>query len=351
MHLKGFRELSDEITVERLKEIWSQIHDLLSRVNSCWAGYSSEEIIGFSYQDKPRLEAALTVLRNDISELFKSMGLPVDVKICAAEYTKDSIPSELFPALASQVRSLSADAFVMAASVKPYDKTSINGPATADQELLLDGLAEDIEEKNQQLLDLYEKLKAEHDKTKDAFYQIITSLVNALEARDPYTKGHSNRVAEYALKMADRLGWPQDQKEKLRKASMLHDLGKIGIPDAILHKKGRLTNEEFNFIKQHEIFGVNILKPLKDIEDILPWILYHHEKWDGTGYPHGLGGDSIPLASQIISLADVYDALTTGRDYKKAMTKQEAIDIIMQGKGNSFSPRLADIFISILQEQ
>jgi len=201
------------------------------------------------------------------------------------------------------------------------------------------------------LLDLYEKLKAEHDKTKDAFYQIITSLVNALEARDPYTKGHSNRVAEYALKMADRLGWPQDQKEKLRKASMLHDLGKIGIPDAILHKKGRLTNEEFNFIKQHEIFGVNILKPLKDIEDILPWILYHHEKWDGTGYPHGLGGDSIPLASQIISLADVYDALTTGRDYKKAMTKQEAIDIIMQGKGNSFSPRLADIFISILQEQ
>jgi len=147
MHLKGFRELSDEITVERLKEIWSQIHDLLSRVNSCWAGYSSEEIIGFSYQDKPRLEAALTVLRNDISELFKSMGLPVDVKICAAEYTKDSIPSELFPALASQVRSLSADAFVMAASVKPYDKTSINGPATADQELLLDGLAEDIEEK------------------------------------------------------------------------------------------------------------------------------------------------------------------------------------------------------------
>lgn len=347
VHLRDFRAHTDEVPIDRLKEIWSRIHGLLANVNPCWASYSPEEAVGFSAQRKERLEGVLISLQESLTRLLREMGLGVEVKICATEYMKDSNPFDLFAALAKQARSLTANVLITP-EIKLSGEKPDAGQPSMDQPQLLDSLAEDIEEKNRQLLSLYEKLKDEHGKTKEAFYQIITSLVNALEARDPYTQGHSRRVAEYALLIADKLGWPPDEKEKLRKASLLHDLGKIGIPDAILHKKGQLTDEEFGFIKQHEIFGVNILKPLKEIEDILPWILYHHEKWDGTGYPHGLGGDAIPIASQIIALADVYDALTTGRDYKKSLTRQEAVDIIVKGKGTHFSPQLADLFVSVI---
>ena len=176
-------------------------------------------------------------------------------------------------------------------------------------------------------------------------------MVNALEARDSYTEGHSERVSKYALMVAERLGWALEEREKLRKAALLHDLGKIGIPDRILHKREKLNEEEYDMIKKHEVIGVKILEPLKDLSDILPWILYHHEKWDGTGYPHGLSGNAIPEASQIISLVDVYDALTTGRDYKVAFSTEDSIKEILSKKGTSFNPKLVDIFIDILSKK
>jgi putative two-component system response regulator len=125
-------------------------------------------------------------------------------------------------------------------------------------------------------------------------------------------------------------------------------LGKIGIPDAILHKRSGLNQEEMDFIKKHELIGVKILEPLKELKDILPWILYHHERWDGSGYPHGLAAEAIPLAAQIIAIADVFDALTTGRDYKTAFSVEEAIREIREKKGAHFNPRLADLMIEII---
>jgi len=212
----------------------------------------------------------------------------------------------------------------------------------------LDSLDEDIEDKNRQLLSLIDNLSREHARTKEAFFEIITSLANALEARDPYTEGHSKRVSDYALMIAEKLNWSVEQKDKLRKAALLHDLGKIGIPDKILHKKGRLNEEEYDLIKKHEIFSVKILEPLKELNEVLPWILYHHERWDGKGYPHGLAGDAIPEAAQIISLADVFDALTTGRDYKIAFSSDDAIEELVKNKGTQFNPRLTDIFVGII---
>ncbi len=129
---------------------------------------------------------------------------------------------------------------------------------------------------------------------------------------------------------------------------MLHDLGKIGIPDSILHKKDVLTGEEYDFIKKHEIIAVRILEPLREISDILPWILYHHERWDGKGYPHGLGGDSIPEASQIIALADTFDTLTTGRDYKVSFSVPDAIQELIKNKGTQFNPALVDLFVEVI---
>ena len=347
VHMKHFRENTEDIAIDVLKDAWVRIHSALSKVQRYWAGYSMEEIVGFSSDNPRRLEAVLTALHDDISEIFAGLELKVEVRICAVECKKDGMFSDMFSTLARHARSLTANVLVLP-SMKMLPSGQVSAQTAGSQSQFLDGFAEDIEEKNRQLMNLYEKLKAEHDKTKEAFYQIITSLVNALEARDPYTQGHSRRVANYALLMAERLGWDQEQKDRLHKASLLHDLGKIGIPDSILHKKDKLTDEEFNFIKQHEIFAINILKPLKELDEILPWILYHHEKWDGTGYPYGLGADAIPVASQIIALSDVYDALTTGRDYKKSLSKQDAIAIILKDKGTHFSPDLADIFVSVI---
>jgi putative nucleotidyltransferase with HDIG domain len=192
-------------------------------------------------------------------------------------------------------------------------------------------------------------LNLEHTKTREAFLGIISSLAKALEARDPYTEGHSQRVTNYALIMADKLGWGDELKEKLNSAALLHDLGKIGIPDSILHKKGALTDEEYDFIKKHEVISIKILEPLKEIKEVLPWILYHHERWDGTGYPHGLGGNSIPLGAQIIALADTFDAITTGRDYKKSLSVEEALNEIIKFKGVQFNPQLVDVFVEAIR--
>ncbi|MCU0650836.1 MAG: CHASE2 domain-containing protein [Candidatus Omnitrophica bacterium] len=345
IYLENFKDRTDEMSFERLRQIWAKIQVILSAVPGCWAGYSSDEVAGYLGSDNPRPESELETLKSELEKMFASLDMDVRVKMRAVLLDKNFSFTEAFSSLSGLARSAKAAVLVLP------DESKSNHPQSehpAMQEQVLDGLAADIEEKNRQLLILYEKLKAEHGKTKEAFYQIITSLVNALEARDPYTQGHSQRVAKYALLLADKLNWPQDQKDRLLKASLLHDLGKIGIPDSILHKKSSLTEEEFKVIKQHEIMAVTILKPLKEIEDILPWILYHHEKWDGSGYPYGLGADAIPLASQMIALADVYDALTTGRDYKIAVSRQDAIAIIQKGRGSHFKPELADLFISII---
>ncbi len=156
----------------------------------------------------------------------------------------------------------------------------------------------------------------------------ITSLIQALEARDSYTRGHSDTVAHLSVKMAEKLTLPQPEVERIEFAARLHDLGKIGIRDDILLKNGPLTDQEFAAIKQHPVLGAEILKPIPSMEDIIPAVLHHHEKMNGKGYPHGLGGLEIPLWARIISVADVYDALTTDRPYKKAFTHNAAMDFI-----------------------
>lgn len=347
-----FPSLTDDIdgmSFDGLKELWAMMNPVLSNARGFWASLAVDELIGCLVPESPSaMESRLSLLRDALGRVFKTRGLKASVRIAYMKYRREYMFTDICSDLSSQARSASAGVVAMKGPAGLQHGESM--VRTEAGSVLLEGLAEDIEEKNRQLLRLFEKLKEEHGRTKEAFYQIISSLVNALEARDPYTQGHSQRVANYALRFADSLGWSEEDKERLRKAALLHDLGKIGIPDSILHKKGALTEEEFGFIKQHEIMAVNILKPLKDIEDILPWILYHHEKWDGTGYPHGLGGDAIPAASQIIALADVFDALTTGRDYKAAVNREDSIALIIKGKGTSFNPVLADKFVAVIRQ-
>ena len=182
------------------------------------------------------------------------------------------------------------------------------------------------------------------------YIDTVKSLSQAIEAKDPYTNGHSRRVGEYACKLAERLGLSPQKVENLKIAAILHDIGKIGIDESILNKPGRLTEEEFDKIKQHPEIGVKIIKDIDFLKGASEIILSHHERYDGTGYPEGRKYKDIILEAQILSIADVFDALTSERPYRNVMTVGEALDIIEKGKGNQFESRLADTFIRMVKD-
>lgn len=182
------------------------------------------------------------------------------------------------------------------------------------------------------------------------YVDTVKSLSQAIEAKDSYTNGHSQRVGEYACSLAERLGLSQKRIENLRIAAILHDIGKIGIDESILNKPGRLTEEEFDKIKQHPTIGVKIIKDIDFLKDVSGIILSHHERYDGTGYPEGRDHENIMLEAQILSIADVFDALTSERPYRNAMTVEEALEIIENGKGSQFDYKLADTFIKMIKK-
>jgi putative two-component system response regulator len=153
----------------------------------------------------------------------------------------------------------------------------------------------------------------------------LEALVNALEAKDPYLRGHSARVADFSAMVAAELGMPDAQIDLVRTAGRLHDIGKIGIRESILNKRGPLTQDEFNHVKTHVVIGAQILAPLTHLREVVSYVRSHHERADGTGYPDGLGIDAIPIGARIIGAAEVYDALTTARPYQEKMSPEEAV--------------------------
>ena len=179
---------------------------------------------------------------------------------------------------------------------------------------------------------------------------VVKSLVYAIEAKDEYTRGHSERVNRYAMLLTARLRLDEKQKKALHWASMLHDIGKIGIPENILEKPGALTDAEYSIIKSHSEKGCDILKPIKQLSTSLPAILHHHERYDGQGYPHGLKGEDIPMLGRIIAVADTFDAITSNRSYRPGKTATEAFEIIKNIAGTQLDPDLVDVFKEILEE-
>jgi len=159
---------------------------------------------------------------------------------------------------------------------------------------------------------------------------VLFSLARSIESKDPYTHGHCERLAEYAISLGRRLGIPEEQITALRRAGVVHDIGKVAVPDAVLLKPGKLTEEEWAVIRQHPVVGERICAPLKSFRLVLPIIRHHHEKYDGSGYPDGLRGEGIPIAARVLQIVDVFDALTTERPYKKAFSTVEALDTMKQ---------------------
>jgi HD-GYP domain-containing protein (c-di-GMP phosphodiesterase class II) len=178
---------------------------------------------------------------------------------------------------------------------------------------------------------------------------MVKSLVFAIEAKDIYTRGHSDRVNRYAMLIAERLQLDDMQKRTLNWASILHDIGKIGIPGSVLNKPAQLTDEEFNLVKKHSKKGQDILEPLEQLVSCLPAILHHHERFDGKGYPYGLKGPEIPFLARIIAVADTFDAVTTSRAYRPAKTPEKALGILGEVAGTQLDPQVVEAFKEVFE--
>lgn len=178
------------------------------------------------------------------------------------------------------------------------------------------------------------------------FEGTIQSLVSALDAKDAYTCGHSSRVADLAVELAQRLDFDEEGISRIRMAGILHDIGKIGVEDSVLRKPGRLTDQEFEQIKQHPVLGYEILQGIRPFRKILPAVRHHHESWDGTGYPDGLQGESIPRDAQVLAVADAFDAMTSDRPYRTGMQLDKVIDIFREGRGTQWAADVVDVLLS-----
>ena len=181
---------------------------------------------------------------------------------------------------------------------------------------------------------------------------ILVALGNAIDAKDTYTEGHAERVAHYSVAIGKQLGLPYEALRRLRLGGVLHDIGKIGVPEAILNKPGPLTTDEFAVMKKHPEIGERICAPLKSLREMLPAIRSHHERPNGSGYPDGLAGDEIPVEARIVCLADVYDALATTRSYKRAFTRERCIAILRDDTAKGlFDPLVVEAFVAYLSER
>jgi putative nucleotidyltransferase with HDIG domain len=185
---------------------------------------------------------------------------------------------------------------------------------------------------------------------RNLFYNTVETLVRTIQAKDQYTAGHSTRVSRYALMIADKLGLSTKDKHELYLAAMLHDIGKIGVPDDLLNRPGNLSQVEMERVRNHVVVGASMIEMLGEMHPIVPLIRHHHECYDGSGYPDGLKGEQIPLVSRIIAVADMYDAMTSDRPYRKRRTHQFAVEEILTASGTKIDPRVAEAFLSVLKD-
>lgn len=186
---------------------------------------------------------------------------------------------------------------------------------------------------------------------KNAFVHTAEALAEAILSRDPYTGGHIRRVEEYSLEIAESLDLPDKDKEDLRLAAILHDIGKIGIDDAILRKGSNLSAVEKRTMKQHPEIGARILSCVHEMVDVIPAVKHHHERFDGSGYPDGLKGEAIPLSARIIAIADTFDAITSDRPYKKGIARKKALELLVNDKGALFDPFLVRLLSDAEQKK
>ena len=198
--------------------------------------------------------------------------------------------------------------------------------------------------------DIAEKKLEQAQKLEKLSVQVVTALAGTVDAKDKYTNGHSQRVADYAKEISRRLGKSEKFQQDIYFMGLLHDIGKIGIPDSIINKKGKLTDEEYAVIKTHPSIGSDVLKNITEMPNLFRGARWHHEHYDGKGYPDGISGDKIPLEARIISVADAYDAMSSKRSYRDALPQDKIRAEIIRVKGTQLDPKIADIMVEMIDE-
>jgi putative nucleotidyltransferase with HDIG domain len=233
--------------------------------------------------------------------------------------------------ISTPIRALAASTLAISRG-EFHQRTPVQGAAEISE------LAETFNHMAGDIEEFVVQLRQAADQNHDLFLGSIRMLAAAIDEKDPYTRGHSGRVAKYSILIAQQLGMPAVELEKIRISALLHDVGKIGVDDRVLKKPGALTTEEFTLMKQHPLKGANIMRPVAQLKEMLPGIELHHEHIDGAGYPHGLKGDEIPLMARIIAVADTLDAMTTNRPYQTAMDLEFAMNRILTLVNTKFDP-------------
>ena len=204
-------------------------------------------------------------------------------------------------------------------------------------------------EQMREIKEINEKLSNTYKQLEQAYMESIQTLRYTVEAKDTYTRGHSDRVSEYSVLIGEALGLPEDDIKKLKLGGLFHDIGKIGVPDSILQKEGKLSDDEYSEIKNHPSIGAHILSTASIFQDILPIVKHHHERYDGKGYPSQLAGENIPYLARITAVADTFDAMTTKRSYRDSLPLDYVISEFERCKGTQFDPKIAEVFLDILK--
>lgn len=222
---------------------------------------------------------------------------------------------------------------------------------------VLDRKSGDILEVQAASRNITERKKAEkalqdaHDHLREAYERTIEGWVRALDLRDRETEGHTQRVTELTLKVAATLGFSDEELSHIRRGALLHDMGKMAIPDEILQKPGPLNEVEWEKMRRHPLYAYDMLSPISYLHRALEIPFYHHERWDGSGYPHGLKGEDIPLVARLFAIVDVWDALSTDRPYRKKMPRSEVIKYLRENSGKLFDPKLVEVFMSVIEQE
>ncbi len=237
--------------------------------------------------------------------------------------------------ISTPIRALAASTLAISRG-EFHQRTPVQGAAEISE------LAETFNHMAGDIEEFVVQLRQAADQNHDLFLGSIRMLAAAIDEKDPYTRGHSGRVAKYSILIAQQIGLPAADLEKIRISALLHDVGKIGVDDRVLKKPGALTAEEFELMKQHPLKGANIMRPVAQLKEMLPGIELHHEHIDGGGYPHGLHGNDIPLMARIISVADTLDAMTTNRPYQTAMDLEFAMNRILTLANTKFDPAVVE---------
>lgn len=282
------------------------------------------------------LEGLEVLATEKIDLILSDLCMP---EMDGAEFCRAVKKSDELKAIPIVIMSTVSDKAVMRRLMREGATTFLVKPFTINQLSIV--IEEVFSSKFQLLLEEKERLELEHRLTMDA----IASLVQALEARDSMTRGHSERVAQIAVGIGEELGFKKSELDRLLLIGRLHDLGKIGVRDDVLLKKAKLDNTEFEHIKSHSNVVANILRPIKSLKDVLEVTTYHHERWDGRGYPEGLQGEAIPLMARIVAVADVFEAITAERPYRDSMPRRVALEIIKEESDKQLCPTCVDAFL------